>query len=924
MVSILDVAAEQSDAAWERSRIGDRLVGFTALLPADPDGVALCVGPDLLPFLVERYPAAAHGSGQGSARLIIAEESPAVAALRPALTADGVLAVLGRRGEFIVYPSLTHPEHIWRPGWPVPRASGRLAQFRRAVGVRTARWRGIPALSLTGAPFTSLADQVLADLAVRTGRPGRLVGIATGGQTILRVRQDDGDLAVRLWLSDGAGVTDTAQLVAADVPAVRAMILPEVATGTTHGCDWSATAWLPGRRRGLRPRAGTRRRWAMADSVCRALESAPTGRTSSGWAWRWCADIALIPPATRQRLAAAMAPLDAELPTGWCHGDLWPPNILIDGDRVGVIDWQNALPNAPLGLDRLLVAGLRISAAGSGSMGDACVRIIDGRLPVPHAVGGRPFDEWGEEQRTALGVAAFVQYLRNRSLHDLGSEQLAEELDTLLAALPVAGTESRADEQAPAAAGRAARGAIWLGLGAAVVKGAQTAVLLVVAALLAPSALGLLSLGALVMNIAQALGDIGAGLALVYWRGDPSRAARTALTISTATSTAIAAALWVAAPSLGAALHAGPDATWVLRGLVSVLPCYGIAIVSQELLRRELAFARRVLPDIVAALAGAAVSIVVAARGHGLAGVVAGQIVQGVLTLLLVWAVGQIVRPGWNREDARRLLRYGIQLTAAGVLGLVLINVDYVLVARVLGATALGEYSLAFRLAYLPFVNVGYVISGAAFAYLCRVSGRANGLAAERVVTAAMTVMTPICLGLALFADQLTLLGAKWQPAVPVVRWLALYAAMLSLAQLVYTTLNSVGRPAVTTRLRLLHLVVVVAVLAAVVRQGIVAVAFGQALAGASAATVGLIAGHRVLAGLRLARLSRALLPVAAGAIAMVVVATALHAMLPWTRVSVSGLFLVGVPAAVAFGVPVLLLGRADVARVVRAVREPS
>jgi O-antigen/teichoic acid export membrane protein len=557
-------------------------------------------------------------------------------------------------------------------------------------------------------------------------------------------------------------------------------------------------------------------------------------------------------------------------------------------------------------------------------MADACAQMIDGRLPIPHEVGGRPFREWDADTRTAFVVAAFVQYLRNRSLHDLGSAGLAEELDTLLAALPAAGAEQqhRADEPAPAAAGRAARGAIWLGLGAAVVKGAQTAVLLVVAALLAPSALGLLSLGALVMNIAQALGDIGAGLALVYWRGDPRRAARTALTISAVTSTSITAVLWVTAPALGAALHAGPDATWVLRGLVSVLPCYGIAIVSQELLRRELAFVRRVVPDIVAALAGAVISIVLAARGHGLAGVVVGQIAQGVLTLLLVWVVGQVIRPGWNREDARRLLRYGRQMTAAGVLGLVLINVDYVLVSRVLGGTALGEYSLAYRLAYLPYVNIGYVISGAAFAYLCRVSGRANGLATQRVVTAAMTVMTPICLGLALFADQLRLLGDKWQPAVPVVRWLALYAVLLSLAQLIYTALNSIGRPGATTKLRLLHLASLVVLLVLLVHEGIVAVAVAQAVAGASAAVAGLVVGHRLVTGLRIARLARALLPLLVGAVAMVAVAMTLHATLPWTTVSVPGLFLVGAPAVAAYLIPVVLLGRTDVARIVRALRE--
>jgi O-antigen/teichoic acid export membrane protein len=157
-----------------------------------------------------------------------------------------------------------------------------------------------------------------------------------------------------------------------------------------------------------------------------------------------------------------------------------------------------------------------------------------------------------------------------------------------------------------------------------------------------------------------------------------------------------------------------------------------------------------------------------------------------------------------------------------------------------------------------------------------------------------------------------------------VVRWLALYAAMLSLAQLVYTALNSIGRPRATTLLRLLHLVTLVVLLAVLVRHGIVAVAVGQAVAGLVAALAGLVVGARTLPGLRMARLLRALLPAAGGAAAMTTVALILHSAFPHTVVSVSGLFLVGVPALAAYHVPVFLLGRADLARVAHALRGRS
>ena len=55
--------------------------------------------------------------------------------------------------------------------------------------------------------------------------------------------------------------------------------------------------------------------------------------------------------------------------------------------------------------------------------------------------------------------------------------------------------------------------------------------LLTLAALLAPSALGVVALGTLVANISVVLTSFGTASALIYWRGDVLRAARTAVTI---------------------------------------------------------------------------------------------------------------------------------------------------------------------------------------------------------------------------------------------------------------------------------------------------------------------------------------------------------------------------------------------------------
>ncbi|HEX7107344.1 MAG TPA: oligosaccharide flippase family protein [Acidothermaceae bacterium] len=940
-------------AAWERSKIGDRLGSFGVLLPARPAGpVVLAVDAGIADVLRRRY---AHvlvlsrsiGSGllvrppayvlwdgrhnpvmTGSAALVVIDSRlGSVASLRPALAPGGTLAVLGGRGEFVIYPSARHPEQVWRRDWPLPHLSGFRAQVRRLVGLHTSRRRGAPRLFLEGKPGPSIADLVLADLAASTGRPGRLVGVETAGHTILRVRRSDGDIAVRLALSNTEQQPTVGGHVAAEVPSIRPLVQKELARGTTVGCPWVATRWLP---RGRRPLVdllwGERRRWQIAETLVAGLSTVCTGRSELGWAKSWCDRALLAPRDIRERLAGVMAPLDDGVPLGWCHGDPWPPNVVIDRNAAAVIDWENATSDAPLGLDWLLLEVLREVRAGRGSVAAVCKRMIDGKLSTDRPVGGRPFGEWDVPRRTAFVVATFMLYLRNRSLHDLGADNLRAELSLITAALEPTTNDDAPGQQPPTPpkTGRVARGAGWLGLSAAVVKGAQTAVLLVLASLLAPSALGLIAIGTMITNVSQVISDLGTNTALIYWRGDARRAARSAVTLSATLNVLIAGLVWLVAPWLANALHAGPDGAWVIRGLVSVLPCYGVAATSLELLRRDLAFVRRVIPDIAAALCGATVAVVLAVQGHGVAALVAGQIVQGVLTLVLAWIAGGVIRPGWRIGDVRGLLGYGAHLTGANLLQLVVFNVDYVIVARVLGPTSLGQYSLAFRLAFLPYLNVAFVIAGAAFPYLCRLGDGAVGPAVARVVAAAMRVLVPLCLGIALFADQLQLLGTKWQPAIAAARWLALYATLLSVAQFAQTALNSIGRPRNTLQLQLLHLVILVAALVALARYGITAVAIGQVLAASVESAAALAIARQHLSGFRVGELAAALTPVGVGAVCMAVVVLGFQAAFPGTRVSIEGLLVVGALGVAAYLGALGLLDRKNLVRTVVTMARPS
>ncbi len=932
--------------------LGDRLAAFAVLLPAEPVGpVVLAVAETLAVQLQAALPGAfvlARDAASydwpdpsrvlawdgrhlplapGSAGLVVLDarlhDREQLATL---LTDDGSLAVLGTEGPHVIYPSAEHPELVWHREWPVHMPSGPVAWVRRRIGLTLGRREAAPRLDVVGPIRPTLADEILQEIQGQTGLAGELVGVIAAGHVVLRVRRADGDVAVRLSLTDADREVDVSARVRTTVPEAAPLLASVVAQGRTRGHPWVATEWTPRRRRALTwawPRP--ERQWVAAEGLAAVLAGRVTGATEPGWAARWLGSADVIPADVRTRWETRLSLLDAGLPTTWCHGDLWPANVLLDGEQTTVIDWDNASDDAVQGLDVLLLPALRGAGQQGRPVAAEIMRLVDEVDRVAGIpVGGRSWSEWDRPMRQALAVAAVVLYLRNRSLHDLGAAARDANVAQVDAALFPGAPEPAPVTAVGSEASRTARGALWLATSSIVVKTSQTVVLLTLAAVLAPSALGLVALGTLVANISVVLTSMGTASALVYWRGDVLRAARTATTFALGMGILMASLLWVGAPFLASTLRADDGGAAVIRGLTVTLPFLAVAAVTNELLRRELRFLRRIIPDSVSSLVGAVVAILLVFNGYGVMALVIGQIVQGTLTLILCWVVHPPVLPGWNRQDARGLLSYGGPYAGANLLELVQLNVDYVIVARVLGSMLLGQYSLSFRLAYMPYLMIVVVCAGAAFPYLCRRRGTDLGRSSTFVMTGTLTLLVPACVGLLLFAGDLELLGAKWAPGVPVVAWLAVYAVLLSFGHLVQTSLNAAGRPAVSMGLRLLHLVLLLLTLSVVARHGIVAVAVGQVGVAAAVCLTALLLARRHVAGFSARRLGRSLRPTLAGVAVMVLLVLSVRQATGLTPPSLPGLLLVGGVGVLGYATTVWLLDRDNLKEAANLLRRTS
>lgn len=428
----------------------------------------------------------------------------------------------------------------------------------------------------------------------------------------------------------------------------------------------------------------------------------------------------------------------------------------------------------------------------------------------------------------------------------------------------------------------AARGTLWLGLVNLVSKGSQMAVTVVLAAFLTETELGLATLAVSLVNIGQVVQSMGVYDVITRTRRDPDAMAGTVLTASVAVGLVLAAVGVLAADPIAAALGAPAAAPLVVLTALS-LPFTAAGGVQMGVLHRALDFRRRMLPDAGSAVVGAGVTVALAVAGVGSYSLAVGLLVSAVLQPVFGTLVGVRVRPRWDAAAAAEAGRWTAVVGPAAVVAILLISVHYPLVSRVLGPDAVGVYSLAFRIAWVPYIMIAIVLGAVAFPVYTRLLAERGPAELPAAVGRFTHVLLVVVGGLyaiaALLADRIVVLGERWAPAVPVLVLLCGYGLAISVLQTWYEAIRGAGRPRWYLALQVAHLVLLVTGLLVATPHGLVAAAGAQLAAAAVLVPVAWVALWRAGAAPRARVLLRGLLGPVLGALACLAAVTAAGAL---------------------------------------------
>ncbi|MGO9080042.1 MAG: lipopolysaccharide biosynthesis protein [Streptosporangiaceae bacterium] len=385
--------------------------------------------------------------------------------------------------------------------------------------------------------------------------------------------------------------------------------------------------------------------------------------------------------------------------------------------------------------------------------------------------------------------------------------------------------------------GRASRALGWSFLSTALSRFGLLGFGILLARLLGPHQFGAAAVGFVALIAGLSFNDLGVSLAIVRWPKEPDEIVPTVLTITVVSSLLLYVGLFFSAPAFSAALGA-PAATSVVRLIDVGVMIDGVVGVPAALLQRYFRQDRKLIADQVHSWLSAVVSVSLALAGFGAMSIAIGS-VAGTLAggSLIVRFSPLRLRFGFSISKARELLRFGIPLAGSSLIVFFIANVDNLVVGHVLGATALGFYTLAWNLASWPVTMFSQPVRAVAPALFSRLQQDPAALRKGFVSAAGLlgSITLPVCLLIAGSAVPLVgfLYGDRWLPASAALAWLALLGALRVFFELSYDFFVVLARSRLVLMIQIAWLLVLVPGLVAGARLSGIR---GVAIAGLAAA----------------------------------------------------------------------------------------
>jgi O-antigen/teichoic acid export membrane protein len=347
---------------------------------------------------------------------------------------------------------------------------------------------------------------------------------------------------------------------------------------------------------------------------------------------------------------------------------------------------------------------------------------------------------------------------------------------------------------------RIVQSSAWVALSYGGTRVLSTVGLVVLAHLLTPADIGVVSLASVFLLFTQGVQGGGLYAALVHRRQRVDEAIATAFLFAGAAALALYGVIFLAAP-LVADLFRAPRLDEVVRGLGLVVIANGFGMTPKSVLARDLQFNRLAKAELAAGALFVVVSVSLALLGFGVWSLVAGRVASAAGQTAINWQQAPVL-PSLRLASRRvlgELFTYGRYISGTNFVVLITTQLDTIFVGRLLGTASVGFYSAAYRLASFPTGVIGAVAGRVMFPAYAMMQDNLPALRRayvsnlQRVALVGFLLSVPLVVA----AEPIVIgvLGARWAPAIGPLRLLAVFGLLRAFSAASGPVFRGVGRP---------------------------------------------------------------------------------------------------------------------------------
>ncbi|MDM8520988.1 lipopolysaccharide biosynthesis protein [Anaerolineales bacterium HSG6] len=354
------------------------------------------------------------------------------------------------------------------------------------------------------------------------------------------------------------------------------------------------------------------------------------------------------------------------------------------------------------------------------------------------------------------------------------------------------------------------QGLVWVAGSAIIIRTFNFLATLTLARILVPSDFGIIAVIDIVINVTQVFRDLGLGRALIHRTGNMEKASNTIFFLVITWGFCLSMIIILCADYI-AMFFSTPETTSIIQIMATTIFISSIGLVPATILEKNLAFNKKVVPEIVPVLIYACLAVILASVGFGVWSIVWARVLQSILTTVLLWlACDWRLTIEFDYQLALETLQYGQHVIAASALTVAFLYIDNAYIAHHLGMTSLGYYAFAFMLANLPMQSVTPIISKVTFpSYVQLRDDRAKLIRAYlQSIKLTALITFPATFGLAILVDDVILLlyADKWVNSIVLVQILCFYALFRSVGALPGSVLYTIGKHHVIPRFMVVYI----------------------------------------------------------------------------------------------------------------------